>query len=107
MNEVQIQAGPKVLFGNLIIPENAEAVVLFVHGSGSSRHSPRNRFGAGSAVGGVGKSQENVRLNRLHEFAGLRGMYFGLVSFKDPIEKPDNETVRHQDERAHQTRIVQ
>jgi dienelactone hydrolase len=44
MNEVQIQTGAEVLFGNLIIPENAGAVVLFVHGSGSSRHSPRNRF---------------------------------------------------------------
>src|SRR5437867_1352068 len=44
MNEVQIQAGRAVLSGNLIIPENANALVLFAHGSGSSRHSPRNQF---------------------------------------------------------------
>ena len=33
-----------VLSGNLTIPENAIALVLFAHGSGSSRHSPRNQF---------------------------------------------------------------
>ena len=44
MNEVQIQAGREVLFGNLKIPEGAAALVLFAHGSGSSRHSPRNQF---------------------------------------------------------------
>jgi putative phosphoribosyl transferase len=44
MMEVQIQAGHELLFGNLTIPNNAFGLVLFVHGSGSSRHSPRNRF---------------------------------------------------------------
>ena len=44
MNEVQIQAGQAVLSGNLIVPENAIALVLFAHGSGSSRSSPRNQF---------------------------------------------------------------
>jgi putative phosphoribosyl transferase len=44
MNEAQIQAGRAVLSGNLIIPKNAAALVLFAHGSGSSRHSPRNQF---------------------------------------------------------------
>jgi len=44
MSEVQIQAGGAVLCGNLTIPENAAALVLFAHGSGSSRHSPRNQF---------------------------------------------------------------
>jgi putative phosphoribosyl transferase len=44
MMEVQIQAGSEPLFGNLTIPNNATALVLFVHGSGSSRNSPRNRF---------------------------------------------------------------
>ncbi len=44
MDEVQIQAGRKILFGNLNIPEGATALVLFAHGSGSSRHSPRNQF---------------------------------------------------------------
>jgi len=44
LEEVQIQAGPAALSGNLSIPEKATALVLFVHGSGSSRHSPRNQF---------------------------------------------------------------
>jgi pimeloyl-ACP methyl ester carboxylesterase len=33
--------------GNLVIPKGAAGIVLFAHGSGSSRHSPRNRFVAG------------------------------------------------------------
>ena len=44
MSEVQIQAGRTALAGNLHIPEGATALVLFAHGSGSSRHSPRNQF---------------------------------------------------------------
>src|SRR5919198_4275852 len=44
MSEVQIHAGQAVLSGNLSIPEGAAALVLFAHGSGSSRHSPRNQF---------------------------------------------------------------
>ncbi|MEQ7126074.1 dienelactone hydrolase family protein [Actinopolymorpha sp. B11F2] len=31
------------LRGDLVLPTSAEALVLFAHGSGSSRHSPRNR----------------------------------------------------------------
>jgi dienelactone hydrolase len=41
---VRIQAGSATLEGDLIIPEGALGVVLFAHGSGSGRHSPRNRF---------------------------------------------------------------
>lgn len=41
---VRITAGPADLEGNLWVPENATGVVLFAHGSGSSRHSPRNRY---------------------------------------------------------------
>src|SRR5712672_4395720 len=44
MTEIQIPAGRTVLSVNLTIPENAVALVLFAHGSGSSRHSPRNQF---------------------------------------------------------------
>jgi putative phosphoribosyl transferase len=44
MSEVQIHAGEAVLSGNLDIPEGAAALVAFAHGSGSSRHSPRNQF---------------------------------------------------------------
>ena len=41
---VRIPIGPITLEGSLDIPEGARAVVLFAHGSGSSRHSPRNRY---------------------------------------------------------------
>lgn len=41
---VHIQAGLMELEGNLTIPENAQGLVIFAHGSGSSRHSPRNRY---------------------------------------------------------------
>lgn len=41
---VRINAGPVTLEGNLTIPGGAGGVVLFAHGSGSSRHSPRNRY---------------------------------------------------------------
>src|SRR6266403_5529686 len=44
MSEVQIPAGRIALSGNLSLPEGATALVLFAHGSGSSRHSPRNQF---------------------------------------------------------------
>jgi putative phosphoribosyl transferase len=40
---VRVPAGPVTLEGDLTIPEGAQSVVLFAHGSGSSRHSPRNR----------------------------------------------------------------
>ncbi|MDP1679073.1 MAG: hydrolase, partial [Candidatus Nitrotoga sp.] len=41
---VHIPAGPVELEGNLSLPSNASGFVLFAHGRGSSRHSPRNRF---------------------------------------------------------------
>ncbi len=44
---VQIDAGQVKLEGNLALPEGTHGVVLFAHGSGSSRFSPRNNFVAG------------------------------------------------------------
>jgi putative phosphoribosyl transferase len=41
---VRVEAGPATLVGNLNLPEEARAIVLFAHGSGSSRHSSRNRY---------------------------------------------------------------
>lgn len=43
-----IVAGGVRLEGSLTIPPGARGLVLFAHGSGSSRHSPRNRFVAGA-----------------------------------------------------------
>ena len=41
---VRVKAGSATLEGNLNLPEGARAVVLFAHGSGSSRFSSRNRY---------------------------------------------------------------
>lgn len=41
---VTVSIGQDNLEGNLIIPLKAKGIVLFAHGSGSSRFSPRNRF---------------------------------------------------------------
>jgi pimeloyl-ACP methyl ester carboxylesterase len=50
--EVSILAGQGVwLEGSLTVPEGARGVVLFAHGSGSSRYSPRNRFVARALQG--------------------------------------------------------
>lgn len=42
--EVKIPIGSKNLIGDLTIPPDAKGIVLFAHGSGSSRSSPRNRL---------------------------------------------------------------
>ncbi len=62
--------------GNLSLPEDATCVVLFAHGSGSSRHSPRNRYVAEALrQGGLGtllmdllttaEEREDARTGRL------------------------------------------
>lgn len=42
--DIQIGVGHERLGGHLTIPEHARGIVVFAHGSGSSRHSPRNRY---------------------------------------------------------------
>jgi len=66
---VRVRAGPVTLEGNLIVPEGARGVVLFAHGSGSGRHSPRNRFVAA----------------RLQE-AGLATLLIDLLSEAEEVE---------------------
>jgi putative phosphoribosyl transferase len=44
MSEAEIASGDRKLGGTLEVPSPASGIVLFAHGSGSSRHSPRNRF---------------------------------------------------------------
>lgn len=44
IREVQVPTGTLKLDGTLHIPPEAAGVVIFAHGSGSSRHSPRNKF---------------------------------------------------------------
>ncbi|HEY9439834.1 MAG TPA: phosphoribosyltransferase, partial [Streptomyces sp.] len=70
---VEVDAGGVGLAGDLTLPEGAGAVVLFAHGSGSSRHSPRNRFVA-------------TALN----LAGLGTLLFDLLT---PEEETDRANV--------------
>ena len=42
--DVTVPAGGVTLDGSFALPDNAAGVILFAHGSGSSRHSPRNRY---------------------------------------------------------------
>ena len=70
--EADVRAGSLVLRGQLTVPEGALGIVVFAHGSGSSRHSPRNRFvAAGLNRAGLGtllfdlltKEEESDRAN--------------------------------------------
>jgi putative phosphoribosyl transferase len=47
---IQFPAGPVYLEGNLDLPDHPQGIVLFAHGSGSSRRSPRNRAVAQALV---------------------------------------------------------
>lgn len=47
VRSVKVPAGSVTLEGDLGVPVGARGVVMFAHGSGSSRQSPRNRFVAG------------------------------------------------------------
>lgn len=46
--EVRLQAGTVSLSGQLALPASPLGTVIFAHGSGSSRHSPRNQFVVGT-----------------------------------------------------------
>jgi putative phosphoribosyl transferase len=75
-HEVRIPTRLANLDGSLHVPEGARALVLFVHGSGSSRHSPRNRFVA----------------RTLNE-AGLATLLFDLLTPEE--ESVDLHTAQH------------
>ena len=57
-----------VLEGDLVVPADAVGLVVFAHGSGSSRHSPRNRrrrcgtCGSGASWTSLGLSSGGVIL---------------------------------------------
>ncbi|HEY1296861.1 MAG TPA: dienelactone hydrolase family protein [Chloroflexota bacterium] len=65
---IGIRIGGVVLEANLAIPKNARSVVLFAHGSGSSRSSPRNRAVA-SALNDAGMATLLVDLLTAEEDA--------------------------------------
>lgn len=49
---IQFVTGDVTLAGDLAVPPDPQALVIFVHGSGSSRHSPRNQAVAGALQAG-------------------------------------------------------
>jgi putative phosphoribosyl transferase len=71
-HSVSVPAGAVVLEGTLTLPHGAAGIVLFAHGSGSSRHSPRNRFVAAELqAGGLGTLLLDL-LTQAEEAADLR-----------------------------------
>jgi putative phosphoribosyl transferase len=44
VTSVEVPVGDAELQGDLVVPDGASGIVLFAHGSGSGRHSPRNRW---------------------------------------------------------------
>ena len=67
---LEVADGTVTLEGHLTVPPNATGMVIFVHGSGSSRHSPRNRFVA----------------SQLNE-AGLGTLLFDLLTKEEEAER--------------------
>ncbi|MFC8800920.1 phosphoribosyltransferase family protein [Promicromonospora sp. NPDC057138] len=68
--EVEVLVDGVQLAGHLTIPENPAGVVVFAHGSGSSRHSPRNRYVA-------------AELNQ----AGLGTLLFDLLTRAEELDR--------------------
>ena len=68
--DLQVADGAITLAGHLTRPANAAGTVIFVHGSGSSRHSPRNRFVA----------------EQLNE-AGLGTLLFDLLARDEELDR--------------------
>jgi putative phosphoribosyl transferase len=68
--EVEVAAGAVRLPGLLTVPADAAGVVVFAHGSGSSRHSHRNRYVA----------------SVLHE-AGLGTLLFDLLTLDEELDR--------------------
>lgn len=74
--QVQVRTGDATLDGYLSVPSDARGVVAFAHGSGSSRHSPRNQFVASVLYA-----------------AGLATLLFDLLTEEE--EKVDVQTREH------------
>ncbi len=75
--EIEIPVNDITLYGNLTVPKNALGIVAFVHGSGSSRFSPRNNFVA----------QE---LNK----AGLATLLFDLLTQEEEVVDQQTQHLR-------------
>ena len=67
-HDVVVSAGPLQLPGHLVVPTAPRGIVIFAHGSGSSRHSPRN-----------------VQVARYLRTAGLGTLLFDLLMPEEAI----------------------
>lgn len=74
---VTIPTEEVVLEGELRVPERAPGIVVFAHGSGSSRHSPRNQAVA-----------------RVLEEAGLGTLLFDLLTHAEEVAERDTGALR-------------
>ncbi|MEO6319918.1 MAG: dienelactone hydrolase family protein [Polaromonas sp.] len=86
--EVRIPSGDAWLYGDLTVPANAFGVVLFVHGSGSGRHSARNR-----------------QVAQQLQHAGIATLLFDLLTAQE--EQIDFHTREHRFDIALLTRRIQ
>jgi len=86
--EVRIPSGDAWLYGDLTLPPGALGLVLFVHGSGSGRHSARNR-------------QVALKLQQ----AGIATLLFDLLTV--PEDQIDFHTGQHRFDIALLTRRIQ
>ena len=68
--DLAIPMGPVTLAGSLVIPERSLGLVIFAHGSGSSRHSSRNRYVAS-----------------LLNAAGIGTLLFDLLSAREEVNR--------------------
>ncbi len=101
---VRVSAGPVVLEGNLGVSADARGVVLFAHGSGSGRHSPRNRYvaqvlrKAGLAtllIDLLTAEEEEVDLQTLHLRFDIGLLAERLVGATEWLERnPDTQNLR-------------
>lgn len=73
VEELEVEIGAKALPGDLALPEGARGLVVFAHGSGSTRRSPRNRMVA-----------------RVLQQAGFATLLFDLLT---PLEALDRVNV--------------
>ncbi len=81
VHTVRIPVGRVMLDGDLGVPENARGVVLFAHGSGSSRHSPREIVpGATHLFEEPGALEQVARLAREWFDVHLSGRHSGTCA---------------------------
>ena len=82
---VHPESGGEILTADWVMPENPKGLVLFAHGSGSGRHSPRNRAVAADLLGhGLGTLLLDLLTPRLGQVDRSHSEYLRL--FEDHVD---------------------